>query len=99
MRAIIIERAGTPAAANVRMVGDWPEGREPGAGGVVVRTLATALNQMDLWVVRGVPGLDLTYPRVSGCDVCGVVEAVGPGVKSDWVGKRVMMNAAVVVGS
>jgi NADPH:quinone reductase-like Zn-dependent oxidoreductase len=50
---------------------------------------------MDLWVGRGVPGLDLSYPRVSGCDACGVVEAAGPGVERTWIGRRVMVNAAV----
>ena len=97
MRAIIIERCASPVAPNVRLVSDWPEVGAPGAGEVVVRTLASALNQMDLWVGRGVPGLDLTYPRVSGCDMCGVVEAVGAGVNGAWVGKRVVMNAALVV--
>ncbi|MBL8991661.1 MAG: zinc-binding dehydrogenase, partial [Phycisphaerae bacterium] len=64
-------------------------------GQVVVRTLASAFNQMDLWVGRGVPGLSLTYPRISGCDACGVVEAAGPGVDPAWLGRRVIVNAAV----
>jgi NADPH:quinone reductase-like Zn-dependent oxidoreductase len=42
-----------------------------------------------------VPGLDLTYPRVSGCDACGHVEAVGAGVDPAWVGQRVIVNAAI----
>ncbi|MCH8270964.1 MAG: zinc-binding dehydrogenase [Planctomycetes bacterium] len=60
-----------------------------------MRTLASAFNQMDLWVGRGVPGLELTYPRVSGCDACGMVEAVGGGVDEAWIGRRVIFNAAV----
>lgn len=52
---------------------------------------------MDLWVGRGVPGLDLAYPRVSGCDACGVVEAVGPDTDPSWVGRRVIVNAAMRV--
>lgn len=63
----------------------------------MIRTLATAFNQMDLWVGRGVPGLDLAYPRVSGCDACGVVEAVGAGVDEAWLGRRVIVNAAIKV--
>lgn len=50
---------------------------------------------MDLWVGRGIRGLTLTYPRVSGCDACGVVEAVGEGVDSAWVGRRIIVNAAL----
>lgn len=95
MRAVIVERQGQPVAPNIRCVTDWPEPGEPAAGWVSVHTLATAFNQMDLWVGRGVPGLDLAYPRVSGCDACGVVEAVGAGVDPSWVGRRVIVNAAL----
>ena len=37
-----------------------------------------ALNHMDLWVTRGMPKPPL--PHVPGCDVAGVVEAVGEDV-------------------
>jgi NADPH:quinone reductase-like Zn-dependent oxidoreductase len=95
MRAIVVERRGTPVAANIRYAQDWPDVGAPGPGQAALRTLASAFNQMDLWVGRGVPGLDLAYPRVSGCDACAVVEAVGPGVDRAWVGRRVIVNAAV----
>lgn len=95
MRAVIVERQGSPVAPNIVYRTDWPEPAAPGPGEVTVRTLATAFNQMDLWVGRGVPGLQLTYPRVSGCDACGVVEAVGQGVDPAWKGRRIIVNAAV----
>jgi NADPH:quinone reductase-like Zn-dependent oxidoreductase len=97
MRAIVVTRQGRPVAPNVRFVTDWPEPGEPGPGEVTIRTLATAFNQMDLWVGRGVPGLNLTYPRVSGCDACGVVERLGPRVDPAWLGRRVIVNAAIRV--
>ena len=81
----------------MRLVTDWAECGPPGPGQVVIRTLCSALNHLDLWVGRGVPGLDLTYPRVSGSDACGVVEAVGEGVERSWLGKKVMLNAAMPV--
>ncbi|MCC6660282.1 MAG: zinc-binding dehydrogenase [Phycisphaerales bacterium] len=95
MRAVVVTKQGRPVAPNITHVADWPEPGVPGPGQALVRALATALNQMDLWVGRGVPGLDLTYPRVSGCDACGTVEEVGPGVDPAWVGRRVIVNAAV----
>lgn len=95
MRAIVCQRQGNPVTPNIEYRTDWPEPSAPGPGQVVVRVLATAFNQMDLWVGRGVPGLKLEYPRVSGCDSCGVVEQVGPGVDAAWVGKKVVPNAAV----
>lgn len=95
MRAIVCTKQGAPVAPNIRYTEDWPDPPAPARGEVLVRTLATALNHMDLWVGRGIRGVDLTYPRLSGCDACGVVESVGEGVNPSWVGKRVIVNAAV----
>lgn len=95
MRAIVVASKGSPVAPNVSLREDWPDPPEPGPGEVTLRTVASAFNQMDLWVGRGVPGLDLAYPRVSGCDACAVVERVGAGVHASWAGQRVMVNAAV----
>lgn len=97
MRAIRLNAQGPTPSDNVELVSDWPEAPEPGAGEVAVCTLASAFNHMDLWVGRGVPGLPLEYPRVSGCDACGEVESVGPGVDPGWVGRRVLVNAAVAI--
>lgn len=95
MRAAVITQQGPDVASNIRVVDDWPDPAPPGPGHVLIRTLCSAFNQMDLWVGRGVPGLTLDYPRISGCDACGVVEAVGPGVDKAWLGKRIIVNAAV----
>ena len=82
-------------AGNIRVAEDWPEAPPPAPGEALVRVEASALNHMDIWVGLGIPGVDLSYPRVSGCDSCGVVEAVGAGVDESWVGRRVVTNAAV----
>jgi len=94
MRAIVIERQGAPVAGNVRLVDGFPD-PSPGPGEALVRTEAAALNHLDLWVGMGLPGIDLTYPRISGSDGCGLVEKVGAGVDPAWVGRRVLLNAAV----
>jgi NADPH:quinone reductase-like Zn-dependent oxidoreductase len=95
MRALVLTSKGSPVSPQAHFRTDWPEPPAPGPGYVLIRTLATAFNQMDLWVGRGVPGLDLAYPRVSGCDACGVVEQVGEGVDAAWIGRRVIVNAAL----
>ncbi|MCA9294736.1 MAG: zinc-binding dehydrogenase [Phycisphaerales bacterium] len=95
MNAAIINAQGSPVAPNIRTATDWPEPKALNPGEVLIRTEASALNQMDLWVGRGVPGLELTYPRISGCDACGTIEAIGDGVDSAWHGQRVIVNAAV----
>jgi zinc-binding alcohol dehydrogenase/oxidoreductase len=97
MRAVVVEKQASPVAPNISLKSDWPAPADPGPGQVVIKTLCSAFNHMDLWVGRGVPGLQLEYPRVSGCDGCGEVVNVGPGVSEDWIGKRVIYNAAVVV--
>jgi NADPH:quinone reductase-like Zn-dependent oxidoreductase len=97
MRAIVLTRQGSPVAPSIKYSTDWPEPPSPARGEVRVKTLASAFNQMDLWVGRGVPGLTLDYPRISGCDACGTVEAVGEGVDPGWLGKRVIVNAATRV--
>lgn len=100
MRAIVIQKQGAPVAPNIVSVDNWVqpgEGDRPGPGQVLIRTECSALNRMDLWVGSGVPGLTLTYPRVSGCDACGRVEAIGEGVDASWMGQRVIVNAAYFV--
>lgn len=99
MRALVIS-AQVPAdqrvSTHVQLRSDWPEptvGAMP-PGSALIRTLATALNHLDIWVGHGVPGLKLTYPRISGCDACGEILAVSPDVDPAWIGKRVILNAA-----
>jgi len=94
MKAAVITGEGTPVAQHVEVVDDWGECL-PGHHDVVVRTEASALNHLDLWVGMGMPSLGLEYPRVSGSDGCGIVTAVGERVDDSWVGKRVLLNAAV----
>ena len=95
MRAVEIVRQGTPVAANVRFT-DQRQMPTPGPGEALVATEASALNHLDLWVGRGLPGLDTRFPTVTGSDGCGIVRSVGVGVDTAWVGRRVLLNAAVL---
>jgi zinc-binding alcohol dehydrogenase/oxidoreductase len=60
---------------------------------VLVRVRASALNHMDLWVTKGLPRP--TLPHVPGCDVAGVVEAIGPAVVGVAIGDEVVVNPGV----
>ena len=95
MRAIEIVRQGTPVADQVRFTRDR-ETPQPAPGQALVRTECSALNHLDLWVGRGLPGLDTRFPTVSGSDGAGVVEAVGAGGDPAWIGRRVLLNAAML---
>jgi NADPH:quinone reductase-like Zn-dependent oxidoreductase len=64
-----------------------------GPDDVRVRPVASALNHMDLWVTKGKPRPHL--PHVPGCDVAGIIEAVGSQVTSVAVGDEVVVNPAV----
>jgi len=90
MRAAIITGEGTPVAGNVKISNDWPD-LKPKPHEVVVKTEASALNHLDLRVGVGMPGLGLTYPRVSGSDGCGTITEVGNSVDKSWIGKRVLL--------
>jgi NADPH:quinone reductase-like Zn-dependent oxidoreductase len=63
---------------------------------VRVRTEASALNHLDLWVGRGLPGIEVQWPTIGGSDGVGIVDTVGAGVDAAWVGKRVILTAAIM---
>ena len=91
MKAAVITRAGRDFESSVRLVDNWQE-PVPGPGQIRVRTEASALNHVDLWIGRS----EVTqFPHISGSDGCGIVEAVGEGVDREWIGHRVVFNAAL----
>jgi zinc-binding alcohol dehydrogenase/oxidoreductase len=73
----------------------WGSIEDPpvGPGDVAVAPVASALNHMDLWVTRARPRPPL--PHVPGCDVAGVVAAVGDDVDGVAPGDEVVVNPAV----
>ncbi|MBC8403616.1 MAG: zinc-binding dehydrogenase [Planctomycetes bacterium] len=62
---------------------------EPGPGQVRIKVAWGALNHLDTWVRRGVPGHRFPLPMTPGCDFSGVVDAVGAGVVTCKPGARV----------
>jgi alcohol dehydrogenase len=68
MRAVAIYEHGGPDV--LRVVDDWPE-PEPGPDEAVVSVEACALNHLDVFVRRGMPGLPVELPRVTGGDIAG----------------------------
>ena len=87
MRAWILDES--PGSYRDGEVEDPPVGPDD----VRVRPVASALNHMDLWVTRGLPRPHL--PHVPGCDVAGVVDAVGEQVAHVRPGDEVVVNPAV----
>jgi NADPH:quinone reductase-like Zn-dependent oxidoreductase len=72
---------------------------EPGPEQVLVRLKAAALNQLDLWVRKGLPNNKIEYPHIPGADGAGEVVAVGSCV-TRWVpGDRVVINSNLGCGT
>ncbi|WP_459193768.1 zinc-binding dehydrogenase [Halosimplex sp. J119] len=83
-----------------RGVVEYAERPDPsaGRGEVLVDVKAGALNHLDVWTRRGLPGVDLDLPHVPGSDAAGVVESVGEGVTRFEPGDRVAVSAGVSCG-
>ncbi len=94
MRAVVIEAHGGLEALTIR---ERPD-PVPGPGEVRVRVRAAALNHLDLWVRRGVPGVRYPLPIVPGCDGAGVVDALGPGVTGIEPGSACVVAPGVSCG-
>jgi NADPH:quinone reductase-like Zn-dependent oxidoreductase len=62
---------------------------------VRVRMHAVALNHLDLFVLRGLPGMSVSPNWVVCADGAGVVDAVGDAVKTLAPGDRVMINPGI----
>jgi NADPH:quinone reductase-like Zn-dependent oxidoreductase len=78
--------------------GDLPD-PTPGPGQVRVRIRAGALNHLDLFVLRNIPGISVALPHVMGSDGAGVVDAVGPGVARVRPGDEVVLNPGIHCGT
>ncbi|MFT4163057.1 alcohol dehydrogenase catalytic domain-containing protein, partial [Shinella sp.] len=82
MKAMVLERPGT------RLVAVERPDPVPGPGEIRLRVEACAVCRTDLHVVDG----ELDHPKlplVPGHEIVGVVDAVGPGVDSARIGRRV----------
>lgn len=85
MKAAFLQATGAPETLQY---GELPT-PEPKAGEVRIRVGAAALNPIDTYVRSGMVAMKLPLPFVTGSDVAGTIDAVGPDVKRFRVGDRV----------
>ena len=97
MKATYFTSYGGP---EVLTFGDLPD-PTPGAGEVIVRVRASALNHLDLFRRLGQRGTGgaLKEPFVLGCDIAGEVASLSAGVTGLKVGDRVVLNPGVTCGN
>lgn len=85
MKAIVLTGADQPL--QLKEV-DKPT---PGAGEVLVKLKAAALNRRDYWISIG-KYAGIKYPTILGSDGAGVVAELGEGVEGQWLNREVIIN-------
>jgi NADPH:quinone reductase-like Zn-dependent oxidoreductase len=69
------------------------------AGEVLLRVRAAAMNHLDLWARRGMPGIEIPLPHIGGSDIAGEVVSAGAGVEGVAEGARVAVNPGLWDGT
>jgi alcohol dehydrogenase len=91
MHAAIVEAHGGPDCLRY---GSAPVPDVP-PGWMRVRVLACALNMLDVFVRRGMPGVHLDLPHIPGGDIAGVVDVLGEGAAEPAPGTLVLVDPLV----
>jgi NADPH2:quinone reductase len=95
MKALQVVRHGRPSEALELRELDVPE---PGPGQVRVRVAAASLNFNDIDRCHGRhTSVAAALPFTLGMDVCGEVDATGPGAEA-WLGQRVVAITLAAMG-
>ena len=94
MKATYITEFGGPEVLTFGDVAD----PTIGAGDVLVRVKATALNHLDVWRRAGQRGTTSTLdePFILGCDISGEIAETGANVTGFSSGDRVVVNPGVI---
>src|SRR5260370_18099622 len=94
MRAIVFQQHG---GQEVLKYTDAPEATIR-SNEVLVRVKACALNPLDIWVRRGIPGVPMPLPHIPGSDVSGEIAQIGADVTTVRVGQKVALAPGVACG-
>lgn len=94
MEAAVIREWGGPEKLEIGKV----ERPVPPAGWIRVQVEACALNHLDIFVRRGLPGVRLDLPHISGGDIVGVVERATDEAGEELLGRRVLLDPVIGYG-
>ena len=94
MKAIVFAAHGGPEVLK------YTDAPEPAirANEVLVRVKACALNHLDIWVRKGIPGVPIPLPHIPGSDVAGEIAKIGADVTTVSVGQKVVLAPGVTCG-
>ena len=93
MRALTVSAHG--GLEQLQIVTDLPVPPLGAPSDVRVRIHAVALNHLDLFVLRGLPGMTLPARWIVCADGAGTVDEIGSGVRGFARGDRVMINPGI----
>jgi len=91
MKAVRIHQHGGPEVLQYEDIPD-PSYRP---NEILVRVRACALNHLDLWVRKGIPGENIPMPHILGSDIAGEVMACGELCQRILPGQRVLLAPAL----
>ncbi|MHB8590190.1 MAG: zinc-binding dehydrogenase [Candidatus Dormibacteraceae bacterium] len=91
MQAAVIHEHGGPDRIEVGMI----ERPKAGPGEALVRVAACAVNHLDIFVRRGMPGLPVPLPHIGGGDIAGWVEELGSSAGEIAIGAPVLIDPVI----
>ncbi|HXI12758.1 MAG TPA: zinc-binding dehydrogenase [Thermoanaerobaculia bacterium] len=90
MKAIVISRHGGREQLEVTTTKAPPRKER-----AIVRVRAVALNHLDVWLRRGVPGHVFPLPMIPGSEVSGIIEWLPDGAEGWAVGDEVIVAPGI----
>ena len=94
MKAVVVHAHGPAESLRITEVPD----PVPAPGEALIRVRAVALNHLDVWVRRGVPGHTFPLPLIPGSEVSGVIEAIDSNAIGWKRGDEVIVAPGVSCG-
>lgn len=91
MKAVFIKEHGPPDVLKFSDTND----SDCSSGKIKVNIKNSSINHLDIWVRKGIPGLDISLPRILGSDGAGVVCEIGKETKGFKVGDDVIIQPGV----
>ena len=94
MKAVRFHEHGGPEVLRYEDVPD----PTPRPTEVLLRVKAVALNHLDVWLRKGLPGMTIPLPKIGGCDIVGEVVSVGALCSRIAVGQRILVSPGISCG-
>ena len=94
MKAVRFHEHGGPEVLRYE---DVPE-PTPKPTEIKLKVGAVALNHLDIWLRKGLPGVKVPLPKIGGCDVAGEVVALGSACTRVKMGERIIVSPGWTCG-